>query len=325
MHRDVTYFVSRCDACNAHKHANHTTLGIMGQPKNCSRPFEMISIDLVGELPATKNQNTYLFVVVCCFTKYCLLFPIRRATASIIAKILEEKVFHVHGIPYTILSDNGKQLTANILRELYETYKIPNVLFTPKYTPQVNTVERYNKTIMTAVSTFIENDHRSWDTNITKIQFALNSSVNSVTKFTPSFLVYGRELISCGSQYNAIDTYTLDEIVYTPRDDYAENLGALRKIFDKVQSSLLKAHSRNSNNYNSRRKQAEFNVGDIVWKRTYYQSDKEKRFAKKLAPKYIKCRVVNKKSPLVYELEDIKGNFLGTWHIKDIKLTNYKL
>ncbi|CAH0715187.1 unnamed protein product, partial [Brenthis ino] len=290
----------------------------MGRPKECSRPFQMLSMDLIGPLPVTRKQNTFIFVVTCCFSKYSLLFPIKRATSNILSHILEEKVFLVHGIPSTVLMDNSKQFTSSTFKNLLTKYEIPNIQYTPKYTPQVNTVERYNKTIIVAISSYIENDHRLWDTNIPKIQFALNSSVNEATGFTPSFLVFGRELVPCGSHY--IDVDMTENIIFSPRDDYAENLGTLHKCFDKVQLALLKAHSRNSSYYNLRRKVNEFNIGDIVWKRTYYLSDKDSRFAKKLAPKFLKCRVVGKRSPLIYELQDFNNNKnLGIWHMKDLK------
>ncbi|CAH2214740.1 jg27622 [Pararge aegeria aegeria] len=321
MHRDVTNFVLNCDTCNAYKHPNHPTLGTMGKPKECCRPFQMLSMDLIGPLPVSRKQNSFIFVITCCFSKYCMLFPIKRATSEIMARILEDNVFLIHGIPSTILMDNGKQFTGNVLKALFTSYNIPNVRYTPKYTPQINTVERYNRTIMVAVSSYVENDHRSWDKNLPKIQFALNSSVSEATGFTPSFLVFGRELVSCGSYY--VDKDLTSDIIFSPRDEYAENLGNLHKYFDKAQSALLKAHSRSSTQYNLRRKAVEFNVGDVVWKRTYYQSDKDNRFAKKLAPKFIKCRIISKKSPLVYELEDCNGNNLGIWHIKDLKLRNY--
>lgn len=68
----------------------------------------------------------------------------------------------------------------------------------------------------------------------------------------------------------------------------------------------------------------EFHVGDVIWRKTFYQSDKDKYFNKKLAPKYIKCKIISKKSPFVYELSDMNGNNLGSWHVKDFKLINYK-
>lgn len=317
MHQDVVKFVGSCSVCLSYKAQNHTTLGEMGRPKQCSRPFQMISIDFVGPLPTSRKQNSYILVVMCCFSKFCHIFPVRRANADIVIKILEDSIFLVHGVPQTIFLDNGTQFISSSIDALFKKYKIPNVFFTPKYTPQVNTVERYNKTIVTSLSTFVGNDHRSWDTSIPKVQFAINNSVNEATGYTPSFLVYGRELVLCGSHYT--DNDLGDEVLFLPRDLYADNLGCLRSIFNDVQASLWHAHEKNTAHYNLRRKPAEFNVGDIVYKRTFVLSNKDKYFSKKLAPKFLKCRIIEKRSPLVYVLEDMSGKNIGVWHIKDLK------
>lgn len=317
IRKDVIKFIANCETCAAYKLPTHGILGKMGRPKDCSRPFQMLSIDLIGPLPNTRKQNCYIFVVTCCFSKYCLLFPLRRATADLISSQLENNVFLVHGIPQTIILDNGCQFISRELENIFNKYKVPNVHFTPKYTPQINTVERYNKTIVTAIATFVKDDHRSWDVNLPKIQFAINNSVNEVTGYTPAFLVHGRELVTCGSHY--LDCSNPKEILFKPRDEYATNLGYLSKIFDNVQSALWRSHQKNTQRYNLRRKEADFNVGDIVWKRSYFQSDKDAYFTKKLAPKFQKCRIIEKRSPLVYILEDMDGRNLGAWHIKDLK------
>lgn len=318
MHADVVKFISSCSSCLSHKLPNHATLGKMGRPKQCTRPFQMLSIDFVGPLPSSRKQNAYLLVVVCCFSKYVMMFPMRRATAEGVIKHLEDSVFLVHGVPQTIFLDNGSQFISKSLDSFFKKYKIPNVYFTPRYTPQINTVERYNKTVMTCVSTFIEDDHRSWDVNLPKIQFAMNSAVNEATGYTPAFLVHGRELVPCGSHY--LDSDLGDEVIFLPRDAYCDNIGHLAGIFNNVQASLWHAHLRNTSRYNLRRKTADFQVNDIVWKKTYFQSDKDSHFSKKLAPKFVKCRVTAKKSPLVYQLEDMSGKDLGVWHIKDLRL-----
>lgn len=251
-----------------------------------------------------------------------MIFPIRKATSNTITKILEETVFLVHGIPQTILMDNGTQFTGKISDALFKKYNIPNVYFTPKYTPQVNLVELYNRTIMTCISTYVNDDHRSWDLHIPEVQFAINSSVNEATGYTPAFLVFGRELVTCGTHY--IDNDLGAELIFLPRDEYAENLGCLANIYDTVQAKLWQAHLKNTHHYNLRRKFAEFKVGDLVMKRTYFLSDKSNQFSKKLAPKFIKTKVIAKKSPLVYVLQDMSGKNLGTWHIKDLKLIDPK-
>lgn len=319
MHSDVVSFISKCDTCLSYKVPTHNVLGEMGRPKQCSRPFQVLSIDFIGPLPVSRKQNCYILVVTCCFSKYCLAFPVRRATAAITVKHLEDSVFLIHGVPQTVYMDNGSQFISKEMNDFLNKYNVPNIFLTPKYTPQVNLVERYNKTIITCLSTFVEDDQRSWDVLLPKVLHAMNNSVNEVTGYTPSFLVYGRELVSCGSHY--IDNDLGNEIVLVPRDKYAENIGYLANIFDKVQSSLWHHYQQNSKRYNLRRKFIEFNEGDIIFKRTYYLSDKDKHFNKKLAPKFIKCRITKKRSPLVYELEDMYGKSLGPWHIKDFKLT----
>lgn len=301
MYRDVAAFVTNCETCVAYKHQTQATIGLMGKPKACARPFQTISIDLVGPLPMTRKLNRYIFVVTCCFSKYCLLFPIKKPTTAIIKHILENLVFMTHGVPETVILDNGPQFISHELLEMFKNYNIPKIHHTSVYTPQVNTVERYNKTIITAIASFVNEDHRTWDLNLYKIQFAINSSVNEVTMFTPAFLVFGRELVSCGSIY---DTDISDEIIFAPRDVYADNIGLISPIFSMVQNKLWLAHQRNTLTYNKKRQHIEFNNGDTVWKRNYTKSAAGRYYSAKLAPKFIKCLVSNKISSLIYELSD---------------------
>lgn len=317
MYKDIATFISRCDTCLAYKHSNQNALGLMGGPKRCSRPFQCLSIDFIGPLPITRKLNRFILVVTCCFSKFCLLFPIKRATTAIIKHILENLVFMNYGIPETVILDNGPQMISTELTDMLHSHNIPHIHFIPRHCPQVNTVERYNRTIITAVASFVDDDHRTWDNHLHKIQFAINSSVNEATNFSPAFLVFGRELVPCGSVY--LNKDTTEDLIFSPRDVYAENLGQLIPIFNKVQSRLYSLHQAHANYYNQHRQNFEFNTGDIVWKRNYPISSSEKHFSAKLAPKFVKCIISDKISPLVYNLNDIHHNNLGRWHIKDLK------
>lgn len=187
-------------------------------------------------------------------------------------------------------------------------------------------MEIYNRTILTCIASFMEEDHRSWDLYLSQVQFAISSAVNETTGFTPSFLVYGTELVSCGSHY--LDSVNVDNLIFAPRNRYAENLGCLANILDKVQFRLSSFGSfKEYFKIDLRHRPAEFNVGDFVYKKAYFLSDKDNYSTRKLAPKYVKCKIVGKKSPLlsplllVYVLQDLKVKDLGVWHIKDLKLT----
>lgn len=317
MHKDVVDFIKNCDTCAAYKPSQKATPGLMGQPKVCQRPFQVLSVDIVGPLPRSRSGFVYILVVTCCFSKFTLIFPMRRATSAEVVKHFEQRVILAHGVPETVIADNGVQFTGSEFRNLLSRYKIPNLHFTPRYTPQVNLVERYNKTIMTAVASYVEDNHRSWDEHLAKIQFAINSAVNESTGFSPFFLVHAREPVISGSFYKDPDK---EYIAGIPRDEYAGEFHVLQSVFETVREKLLRAHAENSTHYNLRRRPAKFSVGDVVWKRTFVHSDAEKFKMAKLAPKFEKCRVKKVLSPLVYELERVVDNHpIGSWHIKDLK------
>jgi hypothetical protein len=44
------------------------------------------------------------------------------------------------------------------------------------------------------ISTLIDEHHKQWDKYLSEFNFALNTSVKESTKYTPAFLLYGREL-----------------------------------------------------------------------------------------------------------------------------------
>ncbi|CAG9120633.1 unnamed protein product [Plutella xylostella] len=288
MYGDVADHVAKCDICKSYKHQNQLTPGLMGEPKVCRRPFQCISMDLVGPLPRSRQQHEHLLVVVCCFTKYCLLFPLRRATSKNVAGILEDHIFLVHGIPQTVIADNGPQFIGHEVKDLFLKYNIPQVHYTPIYTPQVNTVERYNRTVVTAIATMVGSDHRTWDCHLAEIQFAMNTAVNDTTGFSPFMLVHGREAVPDGRVYG--DVEDIDDIQLSSRSEYMQKLRGLKEVFVRVDSELQKSHSRNARYYNRRRRDACYNTGDFVWRRTHNRSDADKFIALKLAPKFEKCK-----------------------------------
>ncbi|GLV38165.1 hypothetical protein CBL_12811 [Carabus blaptoides fortunei] len=91
------------------------------------------------------------------------------------------------------------------------------------------------------------------------------------------------------------------------------SLTALSEIFKDVETK------QNARHYNLRRRPLAFKVGDSVCKRNYVLSDASKYFSAKLTPRYIKCTVYKKISPLTYRLRDWDNKDLGVWHIKDLK------
>lgn len=89
---------------------------------------------------------------------------------------------------------------------------------------------------------------------------------------------------------------------------------------DFVKKRLATASAKTREQYNLRRRNVSYNVGDLVWKKQYLQSNAANYFAAKLGGKYSGPYKVRKKTGYcVYELEDENGISVGKWHTKDLK------
>lgn len=320
MRKDVQRYVRSCEVCKAQKPLNLAPPGLMGKSRKVSYPWQMIALDLIGPLPRSSKGNRFLLVVSDWFTKFCLLKPLRQATSSSITTYLRENVFYIFGAPQVIVCDNGKQLTSNMFRGLAKEFG-SQLWFNCKYHPQVNPVERVNKVVGAAIRSYIKDKrHDKWDSNIHEIGYALRTAVHESTGYTPVFLNFGRFVPVHGLLYGKDENLHQFDLQPTFRDIYAESMDRLLPLYNEVKRKLDKAYHRNCHYYNLRRREAPlYAVGDTVWKKNYVLSDASKRYAAKLEPKFVKCKIAEVLSPLVYRLTTENGVDLGRYHTKDLK------
>ena len=326
LYQSVVKYVSECDTCMATKHVTASPLGLMNTPKKCSRPFEYISWDLHGPLTLTKDKNRYILLITCCFSKYCIILPLREASSAAMIPLIKEKLFMVHGIPRVILSDNGTPFVSKQMKSFLQSYKIPQIFNTPFYTPQINTVERYNRTLNTMLSAYAKNNQKTWDIHLSELQFALNSAKSEASGFSPNFLVFGRELVASGEIYSAMSPAETHDAILSPEEDNRlERLGKLESIFKQVRNNLNIQHEKNKKLYDRGRRPPTLKAGDLIWKKTRFLSNKGKGFSAKLAANYECFRINKKLSESVYKLESVDGKILkGDFHVKDFKIPKYQ-
>lgn len=68
---------------------------------------------------------------------------------------MENDVFLVYGVPQIIICDNGTQFVGKVFKNLVEKYNVQKIWLNAKYHPQCNFVERSNKTVGTAIRSYI--------------------------------------------------------------------------------------------------------------------------------------------------------------------------
>lgn len=311
-HIDVSRYVRNCQVCIQTKPEQKPPVGQMlsAQP-TATKPWDILSIDIVGPLPRSNSGFVYILSILDCFSKYILLFPIRTANAPNIVKILEDHVFLVYGAPKRIITDNGAQFKSKQFKSLMVKYKI---LVKPvsNYHPQANPVERVHRVLKTMLTAYVSENHKLWDNYLSKIAYALRSSKHDVTDVTPNLVIFGRE-ITLNDIENDVDDNT-QQLSLTEKQE------ALNKLFKDIQARLKQAYEKSKIRYNLRRRNEPFTLHQIVWKKNYSLSDATKNYTSKLAPKFTgPFKIINVLSPYSYELADMNNKSIGTWNAKDIK------
>ena len=162
MNSIVADYVRSCKICQKSKPVNHKPFGLMQTHRPPSKVFETIHIDFMGPFPASAGgkQNKYLFVVVDELSKWPELFPMREATVQKMLENLENEIFCRFGAPKTIISDNGAQLIADLMKQACQKRRITHRFISP-YSPQSNQSERINRNLVSM--SYIENCHSKWD------------------------------------------------------------------------------------------------------------------------------------------------------------------
>jgi len=87
-------------------------------------PMSVLHADLVGPIPVGSNGKgqygfQYILSVIDSATHYLWLIPLRNKTAETVANALYKDVIARTSVPSAVLTDLGKEFTAEILDRLY--------------------------------------------------------------------------------------------------------------------------------------------------------------------------------------------------------------
>ncbi|KNE88579.1 hypothetical protein PSTG_18012 [Puccinia striiformis f. sp. tritici PST-78] len=96
----------------------------------------------------------------------------------------------------------------------------------------------------------------------------------------------------------------------------------LKLIRSEIQSNIKKAFEISAKRYNLRTSSQKFSVGDLVYRRNFTLSKASEKYCAKLAPVFIKAKVVGTKGNSIYILRDEDTGKEACFHGKDIKLRN---
>lgn len=307
--------VQSCDTCKACKPRTRNNHVPMGLSRVANTPFQRIALDHFGPTVRSRRGHRWLLVVVDIHTKFVLLKPCKTGKAAEVVRFLEDSVFLAFGVPEVVISDNARALIGRTMKRLLLTYHVKHWT-TSYYHAQANPAERYIRTVSSAIRSLVleqGGDQRGWDTQIPRIQWALNTTEHEVTKKSPFFANYGRQHVRSGEDYALTD-------VAVGRDQMTneEIQHRFQVIRQEMEDAVKAAIEKRVERYNRGTRLIEFRVDDRVWRPNNVLSSAINEYSQKLAPKFVPCRIIKALGTQTYIVQDEVGNTRTKVHANDL-------
>jgi len=138
MSSDINEYVLSCTTCLLHRNANQKE-PLTSYPIP-DRPWQMIGTDLF-----TWNNAEYI-VVVDYLSNYIEVDKLKSTTSSQVIRSLKS-VFSRHGVPETVVSDNGPQYVSDEFRQFEKAWNFNHITSSPHYAQSNGLAEKSVQTI----------------------------------------------------------------------------------------------------------------------------------------------------------------------------------
>ncbi|XP_033758002.1 uncharacterized protein LOC117340349 [Pecten maximus] len=217
----------------------------------------------MGGLPTTANGNNYIIVVSDYFSKWTEAYAVPNHTALTVADKLVTEFICRFGTPRYIHSDQGREFESELFQTICSKLGVKKTRTTPYRPESDGQVERFNRTLIQMLSSFVNTQMDDWDDHLPYVMMAYRSSRNSSTECTPNLVMLGRET-SC----------PLDMMVGLPPGSrgictvqYVYWVQETMRSADKfVFEKLGEAARRQKFYYDRDVKEREFSVDSFVWR-----------------------------------------------------------
>ena len=308
MLKDIRKHIAECEVCLQYKGKIPNPPKILSYPVP-EKPFDRVHMDLLTNFNETLRGNKHILVVVDYLTRYTELIPLSSKTAKHCASEFFYGYICRHGLPKTLISDNGKEFNNEFYSTLCNIFKIKKVN-TSVYTPSSNgVVERTNRKILEILRTTIGGADTEWDLSLPAVQMTLNTSLHASIKDTPHAALYG---LDCNSPFNI--SFSNDQ---GPLNDMQVVINNAKHRFDILRRKLEESNIELKKKQHLRAKTIDIKVGDLVYIKINVKKEINHKLGKKFSGPY---RVIEKINNNKYKLQSsINESDIKHVHVSNIK------
>ncbi|KAA0067940.1 pol protein [Cucumis melo var. makuwa] len=257
--------------------------------------WESVSMDFITGLPKTLKGYTVIWVVVDRLTKSAHFMPGKSTyTASKWGQLYMIEIVRLHGVPVSIISERDAPFTSKFWKGLQLSLGT-RLDFSTTFHPQTDgQTERLNQVLEDMLQACVLEFSGSWDSHLHLMEFAYNNSYQATIGMAPFEALYGKCCRSpvCWGEVGE-QRMLRPELVQTTN-----------AAIQKIRARMLTAQSRQKSYADVRRKDLEFEVGDMVFLKVAPMKG-VLRFEKKgkLSPRFVgPFEILERIGPVAYRL-----------------------
>jgi hypothetical protein len=289
-------YIALCDVCNKVKAEHQKPAGLLQPLPIPEWKWDNVGMDFITGLPRTKSGYDSIWVVVDRLTKVAHFIPVKTTyTSARLAKIYMNQIVCLHGVPKSILSDRGTQLTSHFWCQLHKSLGT-TLEFSTAFHPQTaGLTERVNQILKDMLRGCALDYGSRWDENLPYSEFSYNNSHQDSIEMAPFEALYGRKCTT-PLLWSGVGERSL----FGP-DIIKDAEEKVRLIRDRLKI----AQSRQKSYADSKRREVTYEVRDTAYLRVSpLRGVKRSGVKGKLAPRFVgPFKVLAQKGEVAYELE----------------------
>ncbi|GJP64564.1 hypothetical protein CLOP_g21539 [Closterium sp. NIES-67] len=159
--------------------------------------WQVVSLDFITGLPTTTSDHDAILVVIDKLSKMGHFIPTHTtARTEEAAQLFVRYIISQHGIPTTLISDQGPKFTSKSGKEMMSLLGT-KLSMSSAYHPQTDgQTERLNQIVEQLFRAACKDEISQWDLHMPVLEFAYNNATHTAIGQAPFFLSYGRHLLT---------------------------------------------------------------------------------------------------------------------------------
>lgn len=186
LQAEIDQFCANCHLCHRNKGSQDRYKGALKPLPLPSQRWRHISVDFIGPIITSKQGNNGIMNVVDRLTKEKHSIPCKMTmTAEELAQLFVQRVWCLHGLPDSIISDRGSLFVSQFWRAICHKLQVEVALSTAFHPETDGQTEIANKATNQYLRMFVNYAQDDWEDWLPLQEFASNNSVNMTTGVSP--------------------------------------------------------------------------------------------------------------------------------------------